>query len=83
MHSEDRKEPYKTLNRTNNIVQKPREKWPKGKKRNTLTRRSPRKVVKNNNTHTTKTESLRTDSLVKKDFSKVPKRSAHNKKQSY
>ena len=49
----------------------------KGKKRNTLTRRSPRKVVK------TTTESLRTDSLVKKNFSKIPKRSAHNRKHSY
>ena len=49
----------------------------KWKKTNTLTRRNPRKVVK------TTTESLRTDSLVKEDLSKVPKRSAHNKKQSY
>ena len=31
----------------------------------------------------TTTESLRTDSLVKEDLSKVPKRSAHNRKQSY
>ena len=29
------------------------------------------------------TESLRTDILVKEDLSKVPKRSAHNRKQSY
>ena len=54
-------------------------KMAKGKKRNTPTRRSPRKVVKT----TTKTEPLRTDILVKEDFSKVPKRSAHKKKQSY
>ena len=33
--------------------------------------------------HTHKTQSLRTDSLVKEDLSKVPKRSAHNRKQSY
>ena len=49
----------------------------RGKKRNTLTQRSPRKVVK------TTTELLRTDSLVKEDFSKVPKRNVHNRKQSY
>ena len=49
-----------------------------GKKRNTLTRRSPIKVVK------ITTESLRIDSLEKEDLSKVPKlRSAHNRKQSY
>ena len=29
------------------------------------------------------TDSLRTDSLVKEDLSKVPKRSAHNGKQPY
>ena len=39
-------------------------KMAKGKKRNTLTRRSPREVV--TNTYTTKTESP-TDSLVKED----------------
>ena len=78
MHSEERKEPYNTLNRTNNTVQEISQKMAKGEKRNTLTRRSPRKVVK-----TTTTESLRTDSLVKEEFSKVPKRSAHNRKQSY
>ena len=39
---------------------------------------NPRKVVK-----TTTTESLWTNSLVKEDFSKVPKRSAYNRKQSY
>ena len=81
MHSEERKELYNTLNRTNNIVQELCEKWPqkrKGKKRNTLTRRSPIKVVK------ITTESLRIDSLEKEDLSKVPKlRSAHNRKQSY
>ena len=37
------------------------------------------KVVKTNK----QTESLRTDSLVKEAFRKVPKRSAHNRKQSY
>ena len=31
-HSEDRKEPFKTLNRTNNIVQELRDKWPNGRK---------------------------------------------------
>ena len=31
----------------------------------------------------TTTESLRTDSLVKEDLRKVPKRSAQNRKQSY
>ena len=31
-HSEDRKEPYKTLNRTNNTVQELRDKWPNGRK---------------------------------------------------
>ena len=53
----------------------------KGKKRNFPTRTSPIKMVK----YKTKqnTESLRTDSLVKEDLSKVPKRSAHNRKQSY
>ena len=56
----------------------------KGNKRNTLTRRSPIKVVKKTHIkNKTKTESLRTDSLAKEDFSKVPKRSAHNRKQSY
>ena len=82
MHSEERKKPYNTLNRTNNTVQELSEKkWPqkrKGKKRNALTQRSPIKAVKS-----THTKSLRTDSLVKEDLSKVPKRSAHNRKQSY
>ena len=77
MHSEETKEPYNSLNRTNKTVQELSEKWPKGIK-NTLMQRSPRKVVK-----TTTTESLRTDSLVKKNFSKIPKRSAHNRKHSY
>ena len=81
MRSEERKEPYNTLNRTNNIVYELSEKWPqkrKRKKRNSLTRRSLIKVVEK-----TTTESLRTDSLEKEDFGKVPKRSAHNRKQSY
>ena len=45
LHSKDRKEPYNTLNRTNKTVQELSE-MAKGKKSNTLTRRSPRKVVK-------------------------------------
>ena len=52
LHSEERKEPYNTLNRTNNAVQELSEKWlqkRKGKKRNTVTRRSLIKVAKNNN----------------------------------
>ena len=55
LHSEERKEPYNTLNRTTNIVQELSEKWPqkrKGEKRNTRTRRSPIKVVKTNKTKT-------------------------------
>ena len=48
LHSEERKEPYNSLNRTNKTVQELSEKWPKGIK-NTLMQRSPRKVVKNNN----------------------------------
>ena len=55
LHSEERKEPYNTLNRTNNTVQEISQKMAKGEKRNTLTRRSPINVVK---THThTKTQS--------------------------
>ena len=46
VHSEERKEPYNTLNRINNIVQELSQKMAKGKARNTLTRRSPIKVVK-------------------------------------
>ena len=78
LHSEERKEPYNALNRTNKTVQEPNEKKAKGKKRNTLTSMSPIKVVKQQ-----QIESLWTDSLVTEDFSKVPKRSAHNRKQSY
>ena len=52
LHSEERKEPYNTRNRTNNIVQELSEKQPKGKNNNnTLTRRSPIKVVKNKQSH--------------------------------
>ena len=51
----------------------------KGKKNN-LTRRSPRKWFKKKKRK--KKESLTTDSLVKEDLSNVPKRSAHNRKQS-
>ena len=50
LHSEERKEPYNTLNRTN-IVQQQSGKWPqkrKEKKRNTLSQRSPKKVLKKN-----------------------------------
>ena len=105
MHSEERKEPYNTLNRTN-IVQQQSGKWPqkrKEKKRNTLSQRSPKKVLKKikkikinavTNTYTNRrslikvlkrtiTESLTTDIPEKEDLSKVPKRSAHNTKQSY
>ena len=32
LHSEERKEPYTTLNTTNNIVQELTEKWPKVRK---------------------------------------------------
>ena len=32
LHSEERKEPYNTLNRTNKIVQELSEKWSKGRK---------------------------------------------------
>ena len=46
VHSEERKEPYNTFNRINNIVQELSQKMAKGKTRNTLTRRSPIKVVK-------------------------------------
>ena len=48
--------------------------------------KEPYKSGKTTTTTTTKpkqTDSLRTDSLVKEDLSKVPKRSAHNGKQSY
>ena len=48
LHSENRKEHYNTLNRTNKTVQELSEKWPKGRKE-TLTRRSSRKVVKKKN----------------------------------
>ena len=49
--------------------------------------KEPYKSCKNNTHKTTttnkKTESLRTDSLIKKDCSKVSKGTAHNGKQSY
>ena len=47
LHSEERKEPYNTLNRTENIEELS-EKWPqkiKEKKRNTLLQRSPTKNI--------------------------------------
>ena len=80
LHSEDRKEPRKTQNRANNIVQELSEKWPKGRKE---THSNAKEPCKSGKTTTTKTESLRTDNLVKEDLRKVPKRSDHNRKQSY
>ena len=53
LHSEERNEPYNTPNWTNNIVQELSEKWPKGRKE-TLTRRSPIKVVKTTTNRVTK-----------------------------
>ena len=65
----------KTLNRTNNIVPELTAKMAKGKKRNTLTRsKSGLKKRKRKRSPY---------NLVKEDLRKVPKRSAHNRKQSY
>jgi len=77
VHSGEEKEPYNSVNRTNKTVEELSQNGQREQK-NTLTRRSPRKVVKKKRT----TESLRTDSLVKEDCSKIPKRSAHNRKHS-
>ena len=48
VHSEEKKEPYNTVNRTNKTVEELSENGQR-QERNTLTRRSPRKVVKKNN----------------------------------
>ena len=52
LHSEDRKEPRKTQNRANNIVQELSEKWPKGRKE---THSNAKEPCKSGKTTTTKT----------------------------
>ena len=48
VHSEEKKEPDNTVNRTNKTVEELSENGQR-QERHTLTRRSPRKVVKKNN----------------------------------
>ena len=86
MQAEERNKPYNTGNRTNNTVQelsgKKKKKWHRKEKGTKVTLQ--REVIKKQQqTNKKQIDSLRTESLVEEDFSKVRKGSAHNRKQSY
>ena len=80
-HSEKRKEPYNTLKSTeqNNIQQELSKKngHIKGKRTKQNTKEPYKIAIKNKNKN--KKQSIRTDSLVEEDLSKVPKRSSQRK----
>ena len=70
--------PYNTLNRTNKTLEELSENGQREEEKHSNAK-EPSKSGKKRTT-----ESLRTDSLVKEeeDWSKIPKRSAHNRKHS-
>ena len=68
-------------NRTENVV--PEVKKEKKRKKATEKKREEKKHSNEKELYKSGNKTLRTDSLVKEDFSKVPKRNVHNRKQSY